>query len=218
MLKRLACALLCVAACAPVLANRNGLWRGFSTLMQFAPIAADYFAYSNGALPSPWAINTAQTAHMQVSSSVVTTNTLSADNNYRYTTGTFPANQFSAVRIGTPGTGTAGTGYGATVRMASGSQSYYFGVCNATGWGWAKAVSGTPTAMGSGTGTTCQSGDWVWFVASGTTLTLYRVRGGAWTQLATTTDSSNASGTPGIAYSSTDNGGSITAAIMGAAQ
>lgn len=174
----------------------------------FQPINYDAFAYSNGALPSPWATITSETLIWVVSSNTATTNATSgADNGVRYTTNQPTANQYSSILLaGTISNVSPGDGYCASTRMSTTAVTYYRGCCSAAGSAIASLVAGSGTNLNSQTVNVCATGDTLVMTAIGTAIKLYRVRAGTWLQLDSATDSSIASGYCGMAYSSTASG------------
>jgi hypothetical protein len=117
---------------------------------------------------------------------------------------TWTDNQSSEVKVTVTGTG-AGNGGGVLVRCASGARTYYRLVIDANGaWATTKNVAGSSTSLASGT-TTYSAGAVIKLSITGTTL-VSTYNG---VQLDSRTDSSIASGSPGIAYSA-----SVTTCIL----
>lgn len=144
----------------------------------------------------------------KVVSNACTPNSLALDDGVEYTAITWPNDQWSQATISALTGGTAGTdkGIGLMLRGSTSAHTEYrILTSNATGVNtWIeKFVAGTNTSVASGTASPAWAvNDIIYAGVVGTTITVKR-GGSAGTTIISGTDSSIASGNPGLDYSST---------------
>jgi hypothetical protein len=149
-------------------------------------------------LAGNWTSVTGQPGTLNLSANAVSIGNAGNDAAYYYT-GTWANDQTSSVEV-TASNSSAGAGAGPVVRAATGANTFYRAVVDSTGnYEVGKVIAGTFTSIRTGT-VSFANGLALKLSITGTTLTLF-YNG---TQVgATMTDSSIASGKPGIGYSST---------------
>lgn len=123
----------------------------------------------------------------------------------RYSGVTWTDNQSSEVKVTANATAAAGSGYGVAVRCSASANTFYRLVINGDGeWELIKKVTGSNTVLTSGTAT-YSAGAVLKLSAIGTTIT--STYNGS--QLDSRTDSAIASGSPGLAYSTSLTSGNM---------
>lgn len=166
-------------------------------------ITDDFNRANNSDLGASWTTVTSE-GNLEIISNTASTINVMTDDSERYSGVTWTDNQSSEAEITVSATD-AGAGLGVIVRCASAARTYYRIVINSDGeWELLKQVAGTGTALASGT-TTYVAGAVLKLSAIGTTIT--STYNGS--QIDTRTDSSIASGSPGIALSSNITSGNI---------
>lgn len=148
------------------------------------------------------------------SNAAVSTGPDAADCCEGYTGISWPNDQWSEVTYGTAGADALGAGDGPCVRTVAGTPStfdYYRLIASGAGWELGKFVDGAFTSIASGAGTTWADGDRAYLEVQGTTLIVKKntTNGAGGTTVTTQTDSSIASGNPGIAHSTSDTASKI---------
>lgn len=161
--------------------------------------SVDTFQRSNGALTTPWAAVTGSSANLTISSDTVITSNLASGTRYLNSSATWSNDQFSFLQILTPNANGVLTGYGPSVRN-SGTLNFYFIGCNGSGSQIEKDIAGTETNLLFMSGKTCANGDLIGISVAGTTITAYK----NFAPIGTVTDTSLASGSPGMEYQATD--------------
>lgn len=175
-------------------------------LMVFQPLAADNFQRANASFTSPWVVQTTYAANFIVSSNTATVSTFGSDSAYNYQGITWPADQWAAAQLLSPGTTGGTAGFGVTVRASTSAQTFYRFICNANSSRVSKTVAGTATTLSANPVAGCVSGDIVMLGIRGTQLTAYV----NYVSVFTVSDSAIASGNAGIFYFSTSSGGAIS--------
>jgi hypothetical protein len=173
-------------------------------------LATDNFTRADGNdLGTAWDVQTGNT-RFGIASNRAAPSALGSDCAENNNSATWPNDQYSKATIGslTGGGNGTGSGIGVTCRAASGANTMYRAVGGTTPAGSevGKSVAGSFTAL-FGNATTWAAGDVIEIRAVGTTISLYR--NGSLVQ--STTDSSIASGRPGVGYSSTVTAGTLSA-------
>lgn len=169
-------------------------------------LASDNFTRANNAdLGAAWDPNVNEgSGTFTISSNTAVPSSLGGDLSETNNTVSWPNDQYAEVTLGTTAADGAGAGSGPTCREATGSQTYYRLVGNASGYGFDRCVNGTFTILSSGTGTTFVSGDKLRLEVktNGANADWVLKKNGA--QFASGSDASPiASGRAGIGYSST---------------
>lgn len=161
-------------------------------------LATDSFNRANEALSASanWADGT--DASFAIVSNAATTSGGGGDNEERYVGITWPNDQYCKVTLGTTSADGVGVGYGPAARMAAG-KTLYRAICNGSGYEVARFNAGAFTGLASGSGTTCAVGDVLTFQIVGA---VWSFKKGVTTLASGTDGSPIASGTCGIAYSS----------------
>lgn len=148
-----------------------------------------------------WTGVTGEETTTNLTSNVAVSASAAQDTASRYSGTTWPDAHYSKIKV-TAGTGGAGSGFGVSVRCATGSRTHYRLVINGDGeWELLEFSGGSSAALLSGT-TTYSAGAYLELQANGTTLTC--IYNG--TTLNSTTDATITAGQAGLSYSSNISG------------
>lgn len=136
-----------------------------------ATLASDDFDRADGGLGANWTTTTGETAPEIIGGeATVTTPSVSGA---RYTSVTWPNNQWAETVIGSAVETASDEGPGPAVRIASGAQTHYFAQCNTVETRLYRVVGGSFTQIGTdGPGVT--TGDTIRLEVNGTTLQLFK--------------------------------------------
>lgn len=158
-------------------------------------VRADNFARANGSLGANWTDwSWAGSGGAQIASDAATGNGLTSDVGSWWSADAFGSTQFSLITVGA--VPTSSQWLGVTVRQSGNGANGYLAIWfNGTYYLFQQTASTGPPLITSAPGS-LNAGDSIALTASGTTLTVYR--NGA--QVLQATDSTTASGSPGVAF------------------
>jgi hypothetical protein len=201
MMRGVLAALLLAVMALP--AHAQALASARSSFLWITPMLNDAFGRTNGSLISPWAVVTGLPANLAISSTTVITSHLTADTAYYNSGATWPGDHYSCATVVNASSDAPNHGYGVSVRVSSSAESFDRAVFGAAGWQTQEVVAGAATDLNSSTTVQWVAGDQGCLFAVGSTLTLYKISGGLWTQV-DVESSTLTGGSPGLAYSSTN--------------
>lgn len=178
-----------------------------------APLLTDLFQRANSTgLGANYSGVTSQ-GSMNVSSDTAVPNSLSGDCGAYWSAFASPADQFAQVTIGSVGTGALNSGTGILLRVSSVAETFYRIAGTGGHIAIEKCIATTFTALGNAGATGVTTGSVLLATIIGNVLNVYLDNT---LVIGPITDSSIASGSFGLGYSSTDSASSILAFTAGA--